>query len=463
MRRSRLAAKMVLLTFVLIWIIPIQAKAAANPIVVSIDGSPVAFDVQPVIIDGTTLVQVRPIMEKLGLDIRWNGDTQTVSGSFKGNALVQLSIGSRTAQIGGASTLLEVAPRLIDGYTFVPLRVVGEATGRVVVWNGQDQTIAIHTPLSVYIGELLLDKGKLSYEGDTLANGVWNGPGKLFADGAKLYDGELKDGRLNGYGFLYRVEDGALLYAGNFADNAPDGEGVRYLKDGSKYTGDFAGGKQSGNGSLLDAEGSLLFQGKWKDDLKNGEGVAYRKGKVIEKGVYAGGSMWEGRSVRMTFMNGDSAVDIYEAGVAANRELTDLSGRLVYASKDEPSLYDDELRYTSEAQRLTVYVPAYWRGKFEVTEKGRQIEISSKASSGSGKNGMLASIYVYTDAELQELGGAEEIPYTPIGSANGRFYFYTAAKDDLSSYEAGDGDSELFYRLLFGVPFVIGHIQFIEN
>jgi hypothetical protein len=140
-----------------------------------------------------------------------------------------------------------------------------------------------------------------------------------------------------------------------------------------------------------------------------------------------------------------------------------LSGRLVYASKDEPSLYDDELRYTSEAQRLTVYVPAYWKGKFEVTEKGRQIEISSKASSGSGKNGMLASIYVYTDAELQELGGAEEIPYTPIGSANGRFYFYTAAKDDLSGYEAGDGGSELFYRLLFGVPYVIGHLQFAEG
>ncbi|WP_409343510.1 stalk domain-containing protein [Paenibacillus sp. MBLB4367] len=460
MRRSRLAAKMVFLALVLIWCVPIQTMAA-DRIVVSIDGHSLDFDVQPVLIDGTTLVQVRPIMEKLGLDIGWDGDSQTVSGSWRGSPLFQLTVGNRTALIDGVAKQLEIAPRLIDGYTFVPLRLIGEATGRVVVWSGLQQAVYIYTPLSAYIREQLLDKTKLKYEGETLGNGVWNGQGKLYADGVKLYDGELKNGRLNGYGFLYRVKDGSLLYAGNFADNAPEGEGVRYLQDGSKYTGAFAGGRQSGSGSLLDGDGSLLFQGKWKDDLKNGEGATYRKGRVIEQGVYVDGRLWEGRSVRTTFKNGDSAVDVYEKGVPAKREMTDISGSLVFAGKDVPDTQDRELQYASETQRVTFYFPAYWRGKIEVTEKERQITVSYKAP--SGERGMLAEVYVYTEDELRQWGGEEEIPYSLLGSANGRYYFYTTASENPFGYEAGSADSEAFFRLQFGVPYVIDHIRFNET
>jgi hypothetical protein len=57
--------------------------------------------------------------------------------------LVELRIGSTTALVNGKSVALEVAPRIVAGHTFVPVRFVGEAFGSQVSWTAATRTVVI--------------------------------------------------------------------------------------------------------------------------------------------------------------------------------------------------------------------------------------------------------------------------------------------------------------------------------
>ncbi len=52
-----------------------------SDILVSIDGEYLNFDVPPTVINGRTLVPVRTIFEALGLEVSWDSETQTISGT----------------------------------------------------------------------------------------------------------------------------------------------------------------------------------------------------------------------------------------------------------------------------------------------------------------------------------------------------------------------------------------------
>lgn len=115
---------------------------ADSEIKVVIDGETVTFDKPPAAVDGTTLVPFRVLFERLGLAVDWLPETKTIAGSGEGVEL-QLQLDRKTAVINGTEVELNAAPRLIDGSTYVPLRLVGEATGRHVAWDPATRTITI--------------------------------------------------------------------------------------------------------------------------------------------------------------------------------------------------------------------------------------------------------------------------------------------------------------------------------
>jgi hypothetical protein len=120
----------------------VQAEAKAK-MSVYVDGMALSFEVDPFIVDGTTLVPFRAIFEKLGLTIGWDDATQTVSGSSE-NLKVEMMIGSTEASVNGKKVDLEVAPQLAgEGTTMIPLRFVGEAAGRDVNWDGYTSSVWI--------------------------------------------------------------------------------------------------------------------------------------------------------------------------------------------------------------------------------------------------------------------------------------------------------------------------------
>lgn len=120
------------------------AAAEERPVAVFVDTRFIDFDVQPLIVDGTTLVQFRPLFETMGMEVKWDEASRTVTGSKNGLTVV-LRIDDPAAEVNGERQQLEQSPRIVDGNTMVPLRFVGESTGAIVYWDGVNREITILT------------------------------------------------------------------------------------------------------------------------------------------------------------------------------------------------------------------------------------------------------------------------------------------------------------------------------
>jgi hypothetical protein len=119
-----------------------EEETTAKEIRVILDANPVPFSAPPFITNSTTLVQFRPIFERLGLQITWKEGTRTIIGQKKG-VDIQLQIDNPVATVNGKSVTLPVAPTLVNGNTFVPLRFVSESVDATVEWIDDDRTVII--------------------------------------------------------------------------------------------------------------------------------------------------------------------------------------------------------------------------------------------------------------------------------------------------------------------------------
>ncbi|MGO4546552.1 stalk domain-containing protein [Paenibacillus sp. 2TAB23] len=126
-------------------IIPVTAAtAAAAAINVTVDGKKVSFTVAPQTINGRTLVPYRTIAETLGGAVKYDEKAKKATIT-KGSQKVELTLGSKTAKINGASVALDAAPANVKGSVLVPLRFVGESLGVWVNWNAKTSTAVLET------------------------------------------------------------------------------------------------------------------------------------------------------------------------------------------------------------------------------------------------------------------------------------------------------------------------------
>lgn len=89
-----------------------QANAAAK-VQIMLDGYPLAFSGEPIIVDGTTMVPFRSISESLGIQVTWNQAAKTITavkGTGPEGIRVQLTLDNKTAKVNGSSVTLAVAP-----------------------------------------------------------------------------------------------------------------------------------------------------------------------------------------------------------------------------------------------------------------------------------------------------------------------------------------------------------------
>ena len=86
--------------------------------------------------NGRLLIQMRPIFEGVGWAVDWDPDGKRLAASH-GDARIEMQVGSSTALVGGQAQTLEVAPRIIEGVVYVPLRYVCEMTGAKVQYLGR--------------------------------------------------------------------------------------------------------------------------------------------------------------------------------------------------------------------------------------------------------------------------------------------------------------------------------------
>lgn len=96
----------------------------------------------PYIKSERTMVPLRFISESLGASVKWNGSTKEITIENNQNKMI-LKEGSRTVTINGQSQIIEAAPEIKNGTTFVPLRFISEQLGSTVHYDTKTRSINI--------------------------------------------------------------------------------------------------------------------------------------------------------------------------------------------------------------------------------------------------------------------------------------------------------------------------------
>jgi len=170
-----------------------------------VNGEKIDFDIPPIIEKGRSLVEFRSIFEALDFDISWDEKTSSIY-STKNDVVIILKIGTPVAVVNNKNVVLDVAPKIFKDRTLVPLRFVGEASGKLVDWNQKSNAISIYdydsnekkdssTLLSLvacdinqtYLGKLttdILDSDSIfnelgTYGSSTSVYSIWNKYGKF--------------------------------------------------------------------------------------------------------------------------------------------------------------------------------------------------------------------------------------------------------------------------------------------
>ena len=102
---------------------------------VIVDDQAIINDVAPVIRNDRTLVPIRIITEALGGQVAWNEAAKEVTLTVNGKE-IKMTIGKALEKYG-------VAPVIIGGRTFVPVRFVADELGAVTTWDDATKTVTI--------------------------------------------------------------------------------------------------------------------------------------------------------------------------------------------------------------------------------------------------------------------------------------------------------------------------------
>lgn len=99
----------------------------------------------PLIVEGSTMLPIRAIVEAYGGTVAWDGTTRKITVNCNGQTL-ELWIGKADAKVNGATKTSTVAPMIINGRTMLPLRFVSENLGLNVEWDGIKKQVTIKVP-----------------------------------------------------------------------------------------------------------------------------------------------------------------------------------------------------------------------------------------------------------------------------------------------------------------------------
>ena len=116
--------------------------------------------------------------------------------------------------------------------------------------------------------------------------------GKFLWKNGNFYQGDFFNDMFHGYG-IYKWggvnEGGGRTYEGNWKDGKMEGKGKLMFVDGSYYEGEFVEGKKWGKGIYVWNK-EKYYDGEWKNDKQNGYGVYYKNGNKL-KGYWVKGKI----------------------------------------------------------------------------------------------------------------------------------------------------------------------------
>ncbi|MNT89212.1 hypothetical protein D3C72_2299010 [compost metagenome] len=103
-----------------------------------------AIDSAPLNQNGTTYVPIKYVLDAFGGSATWNSVTKNIM-VLRGSKALELTVNKKEFILNGKRQSAEVAPILLQGRTLVPLRLVSEQLGLTVKWEQKTKTVTIES------------------------------------------------------------------------------------------------------------------------------------------------------------------------------------------------------------------------------------------------------------------------------------------------------------------------------
>ncbi|GAC1533137.1 MAG: hypothetical protein NVS2B17_00440 [Candidatus Velthaea sp.] len=118
------------------------AVAAFAAFTLTLDGHRIAAPQRALVVAGRTLLPLRSLGEGLGAVVDYRRAYRTIVVRRAGRT-AELMIGNRRMLVAGVETAIEVAPRVLEGRAYVPVRAAALALGLDTSYDGATHTIAL--------------------------------------------------------------------------------------------------------------------------------------------------------------------------------------------------------------------------------------------------------------------------------------------------------------------------------
>ncbi|MDB5052762.1 MAG: copper amine oxidase [Bacilli bacterium] len=119
-----------------------QVQLTINKKTMLVNGSKISIDQPPVIVNGSTLVPVRFVIEQLGGTVKWDPTERKVT-ILRGSDLIDFWVDQTNFNMDGNAATALVAPQILNNRTMVPLRVLTEKLGWKVTWDEKTKTVLL--------------------------------------------------------------------------------------------------------------------------------------------------------------------------------------------------------------------------------------------------------------------------------------------------------------------------------
>lgn len=117
-------------------------KMKINDVNYTVNGQAKKMDAKPFISNSRTLVPLRFIIEAIGGDVQWDGDSRVVTVNSKGKNII-LPIDSKKITVDGKEIAIDQAAIIKSDRTYVPIRFVAENLGMNVNYINESREIEI--------------------------------------------------------------------------------------------------------------------------------------------------------------------------------------------------------------------------------------------------------------------------------------------------------------------------------
>lgn len=108
----------------------------------TVNGSKVSLEVAPLLKGDATYIPIKYVLDAFGGAASWDNKAKKITVT-RGNVVLELTVGKKDFLLNGSMKQASVAPIIVNGRTLVPLRLVSEQLGIEVKWEQKTKSITL--------------------------------------------------------------------------------------------------------------------------------------------------------------------------------------------------------------------------------------------------------------------------------------------------------------------------------